>query len=99
MFDILSPPPQFRPYKELFRCLVEMRILMQSEILPNKVEFHVHDVRTWLAVRGRWGGEPVGRRCGLAHGSAQIKGAALSHDAGMNCHHGLTLARHGLAAD
>ena len=23
----------------------------------------------------------------------------LSHDAGMNCHHGLTLARHGLAAD
>ena len=55
MFDILSPPPKFRPYKELFRCLVEMRILMQSEILPNKVEFHVHDVRTWLAVRGRWG--------------------------------------------
>ena len=22
MFDILSPPPKFRPYKELFRCLV-----------------------------------------------------------------------------
>ena len=55
MFDILSPPPKFRPYKELFRCLVVMRILVQSEIIPNLVEFHVHDVRTWLAVRGRWG--------------------------------------------
>ena len=54
MFDILSPPPKFRPYKELFRCLVVMRILMQFEILPYMVEFHVHDVRTWLAVRGRW---------------------------------------------